>query len=40
MIVNYIVNQDIDIDICNADVNWDNFIDLLDIIILVNEIVE
>ena len=40
VIVNYIVNQDIDINICQADINWDNFIDLLDIIILVNEIVE
>ncbi len=40
VIVNYIVNQDIDINFCKADVNWDNFIDLLDIIILVNEIVE
>ena len=40
IIVNYIIDQDSNINICQADVNFDHLIDLLDIILLVNQILE
>ena len=40
IIVDYVINQDSNINICQADVNSDYLIDLLDIIFLVNKIIE
>ena len=35
IIINYIIMMDVDIDYCMADINYDNYVDLLDIIQMV-----
>ena len=38
IIVNYIINDTENIDFCSGDINSDQYIDILDILVLINEI--